>query len=101
MGEIVFHRHVNTTTPTMVVSQRNVVESISRKKGQLVRDEVVETITMMPYNNALATTKSGEKIKLDSKVSTQLRDYITQIASFYHGDNVYPQVAVTGGHSRL
>jgi len=88
LEEIVFHRHVNTTTPTSVLSQRNVVESISRKKGQQVRDEVVETITMMPYNNALATTtKSGEKIKLDSKVSTQLRDYITQIASFYHGDN--------------
>merc|ERR1712086_1072312 len=87
LEEIVFHRHANTTTPTSVLSQRNVVESISRKKGQQVRDEVVETITMMPYTNALATTKSGEKIKLDSKVSTQLRDYITQIASFYHGDN--------------
>merc|ERR1711957_668642 len=60
---------------------------MSRKKGQHVRDEVVETITMMPHGKALATTKSGEKIKLDSKVGTQLRDYITQIASFYHGDN--------------
>jgi len=88
LEEIIFHRHVNTTTPTSVLPKRNVVESMSRQKGQHVRDEVVETITMMPYNtNALATTKSGEKIKLNSKVITQLRDYITQIASFYHGDN--------------
>merc|ERR1712183_1245469 len=70
-------------TQTIPLNEK-VVESISRK-GKLVRDEVVETINMPGDNAAFTATQSFKK--LDSKVITQLREYITKIAIFYHADN--------------
>jgi len=98
LEEITAHRRATTTTTQIGPSPKKkkmvhsepcfkdkVVESMSNT-GQHVRDEVVEIINMPRYN-ATATQKSDEKTKLDSKVISQLRNYITQIASFYHSDN--------------
>ena len=82
LEEIVAHRRATE----MVPSSGEVVESTTNESKH-VRDEVVETISMPDYNDII--TKNGETSKLDSKVIIQLRDYITQIASFYHSDNSF------------
>jgi class 3 adenylate cyclase len=82
LDEIVAHRRATQ----MVPSSEEVVESTTNKSKH-VRDEVVETISMPDYNGIV--TQNGETSKLDSKVIIQLRDYITQIASFYHSDNSF------------
>merc|ERR1711865_36680 len=65
------------------------IESVS-PKGTHVRDEVVETITMPAYN-AASTNQSyrggDDSAKLNPKAVSQLRDYVTKIASYYHADN--------------
>jgi len=79
--EIVANRH-----PTLDVSssKRELIESVD-KKAKHVRDEVVETINMPNYSST--TIPNAKNSKLDPKVIVQLRDYITQIANFYHADN--------------
>jgi class 3 adenylate cyclase len=91
LEEIVAHRGIMTTVSSASSSPNAtaLIESVS-PKGTHVRDEVVETITMPAYN-AASTNQSyrgGDgSAKLNPKAVSQLRDYVTKIASYYHADN--------------
>merc|ERR1711906_65880 len=91
LEEIVAHRGIMTTVSSASSSPNTtaLIESVS-PKGTHVRDEVVETITMPAYN-AASTNQSyrgGDgSAKLNPKAVSQLRDYVTKIASYYHADN--------------
>jgi len=93
LEDIVTQRNNTATTTQRITSNEKVVE-FTAKHGKVVRDEVVETINMPTYNATTAAaataafqTIRGSPKKLDTKVIAQLRDYITQIANYYHADN--------------
>lgn len=107
LEEIVAHRTMVSSSQSSSIAassssninRNKLIESVSRP-GTHVRDEVVETINMPCYNAAASTlahkqsfrgTASGTQ--LDPKVVTQLRDYVTKIASFYHADNGFHNFA--------
>lgn len=79
LEEIVSHRH---STPEGL-TKRKYTES--NKEYKNIRDEVVETISMPDYSSTAIEAKMN--FKVDPKAIKQLRQYITQIASFYHAEN--------------
>jgi len=81
LEEIVAHRQATQVQGAILNGE--VVES-DVCNGKHVRDEIVESIDMPTYNSV---ANQSSKAELDAKVIAQLRDYITQIANFYHADN--------------
>jgi len=80
LEEIVALRH-STVERTL---KTEVIKSVSGHK-KYIRDEVVETIVMPDYSST--TVRSIRTFNIDPKAIMQLRDFITQIANFYHAEN--------------
>mmetsp|Transcript_1718 Transcript_1718/g.4427 ORF Transcript_1718/g.4427 Transcript_1718/m.4427 type:complete len:967 (-) Transcript_1718:770-3670(-) len=80
LEEIVALRH-----STLEGSSKTEDIKLVNGEHKYIRDEVVETIPMPDYtSNPIRSTRS---FIIDPKVIKQLRDYITQIADFYHAEN--------------
>ena len=83
LGEIVVHRH---SIPECL-PKKDVIESVTKKQKN-VGDEVVEKLSMPDYcSTNIRRSSSNLNIQIDPEVTEQLRNYITQISSFYDAGN--------------
>ena len=72
---------------TFSSSSRSVIKRTSSIDGRTCMDEVKEIIQLPKFNTRAAKIqKDASQVVLDPKVSQQLHDYITVIASMYRAD---------------